>query len=280
MMTRWMTWWMVSVVVLATGGVGGAQTAPASTPRDYAILGLDSVNLLTSVSVESGDVGCNATGGAVTLLARAHVANAVAGDTVRLGRRATAGELFCTKVEPVVPAASGAACAPMTAPLVDTATLPAVQVNPGTQDVRLAPSASQTALAPGAYGSVRLGERSTLSLAGGEYDFRRVKLYSGARLLCDAACTIRVADTMIIGIGAQLGPAGPPLDATAVRVEIRGGSKTQAGFRSFKRSTVDANVLAPNGRIVLGMSGQNTGAFIGKAVFVYQRARITGLSAF
>ena len=85
---------------------------------------------------------------------------------------------------------------------------------------------------------------------------------------------------MIIGIGAQLGPAGPPLDATAVRVEIRGGSKTRAGFRSFKRSTVDANVLAPNGRIVLGMSGRNTGAFIGKAVFVYQRARITGLSAF
>jgi hypothetical protein len=277
MMMRWMTWWMVSVVVLAAGGVGGAQTAPASTPRDYAILGLDSVSLLPGVNVEAGDVGCNASGGAVTLMARARVASAVAGNTVRLGMRASAGELFCTKVEAIGP--SSATCSPMTAPLVDGAALPTVEVNPGTTDIRLAKGGSMVGLAPGPYGAVRLGARSELTLAGGEYDFRRIFLIAGAKLICETACTIRVADAMIIGTGGQLGPR-PPLDATAVRVEARGGSKVNAGFRTFKRSTVDANVYAPNGRIILGMGGTYTGAFIGKAVFAYNRAKIVGLSAF
>lgn len=274
---RWMTWWMVWGMVLVMGGTGDAATAPASAPSDYAILGLDSVSLLPGVSVEAGDVGCNASGGTVTLMARAHVTSAVAGNTVRLGTRATAGELFCTRVEQVGP--TSATCAPMSAPLVDGASLPAVEVNPGKDDIQLPKAGTMAGLAPGAYGAVRLGARAELTLAGGEYDFRRVFLIAGAKLICEAACTIRVADSIVLGTQAQLGPR-PPLDATAVRVEVRGGSLVNAGFRAHRRSTVDANVYAPNGRIILGMGGKYTGAFIGKAVFAYNRARIVGLSAF
>ena len=279
-MTRITMMWagMVGVMVVVAGGAArGAGTAPATTPRDYAILGLDSVTIRSGVDVDPGDVGCNTATGSVTLMSRAHVTSNVAGETLRLGSKANAGAFFCNKLEPSRP--TTATCTPMSTPLVDPASLPTVDVAPGKQDVRVPRLGTMPAVAPGAYGVLRIGEQGEVHLAGGEYDFRTVFLWARARLFCDAACTIRVADTVTLRDVAQLG-ASAPLDATAVRLEIRGGNRTHAALRTYRRATVDATVYAPNGGIVLGQSGRYTGAFIGKSVFVYQRAHITGKSAF
>jgi hypothetical protein len=265
------------MVAMGMGTAGGAGTAPATTPGSYAILGLESVTIRSGVDVEPGDVGCNASNGSVTLMARARVASNVAGETLRLGSKANAGAFFCNKLEPT--RATTATCSAMTTPLVDSATLPTVSAAPGNQDIRIPPRGTMTGVAPGAYGVLRVGEQGEVHLAGGEYDFRMVFLWGRARLFCDAACTIRVADTVTLRDVAQLGPI-PPLDATAVRLEIRGGNRTHAAIRTYRRTMVDANVYAPNGGIVLGQSGRYTGAFIGKTVFVYQRSHIVGKNAF
>jgi hypothetical protein len=212
----------------------------------------------------------------VTLMARARVDGAVAAETIRLGLRAAGAQLFCARLERIRP--TPATCEPATAPLVDAATLPIVQVDPGRDDVRLPRLATQGPLAPGAYGIVRIGERSELTLAGGEYHVRSLWVGNRGRLLCQAACLIRVGADVVLRDRVEVG-AVPPLDARAVRIEVRGG-RGRAAFRVYRGATLNANVYAPNGGIVLGMNGRYTGAFIGKTIFVYPRAQITGANAF
>jgi hypothetical protein len=101
----------------------------------------------------------------------------------------------------------------------------------------------------------------------------------GSQLLCEAKCTIRIARRALLSEGVQLGPT-PPLDARAVRIEVRGGVvRGPAAFRAMRRSIVDASVYAPNGPLLLGMNGHYTGSFVGKTVVVYERARVVGPDA-
>jgi hypothetical protein len=263
-------------VVLATGLEATAATGPSTAPGDYAILGLDGVTLRTRARVESGDVGCNAGAGAITLMQASQVIGVVAASTVRLGVRARAGQLFCTTFVPL--AATTAACElGVTAPLVPAASLPIVQVDPGSEDVRLPRLAVRDALPPGAYGVVRLGVRGRLTLAGGEYAFRSVALSKRAELVCLSACTLRVAERIVMDEDSRLG-VDAPLDARAVRVEVKGGGPKPA-FRAYPRTRVEGTVYAPNGDVVLGLSGRYTGAFVGRTVLVNPRARIVAASA-
>jgi hypothetical protein len=274
-----MGWWLgVSSALLlssSTAFAAGGAVAPSTTLGAYAVLALDKVTLRTGVEVDPGDVGANAASGAVALMARAHVSGSVAGNTIQIGSKATASQLFCTTLDRQRP--NPLQCAAMTLPLVDAASLPTVQVDAGKDDIRLSRLGTMGPVAPGAYGIVRLGERATLTLAGGEYQIRSLWLGNGASVVCQAACHISVVENVVMKDNAILGPLAP-LDATAVRVDIKGGGRT-AGFRAYRASTVDATVYAPNGGVVLGMRGRYTGEFIGKTVFVYQNAHIKGLAA-
>src|SRR5262245_66511799 len=87
--------WMV-VVWLAGASRAAAVDVPSSTLGDYAIFGVRGVTLNGRVKVLSGDVGANAPDGVVTLIDRANVSAAVAGNEIRMGRRTSAGALFCT----------------------------------------------------------------------------------------------------------------------------------------------------------------------------------------
>src|SRR6187455_2797606 len=147
MMTKTMGLWMLAAVV-AGGSQAAAVDAPSSTLGDYAILGVREVTLRSRVRVLSGDVGCNAPDGTVTLISRANVSGAVAGNEIRMGQKTSAGALFCTllKQDGVKGGATG--CVATTPPLVDSALLPIVQVSPGTEDKRLAKGVTLDPLAP------------------------------------------------------------------------------------------------------------------------------------
>jgi hypothetical protein len=276
MMMKMMGRWMVAVAVLA--GVGHAATAdaPSTTLADYAVLGLKEVTLKGRVNVISGDVGCNAPDGSVTLLDKAKVAAAIAANEIRMGRGTSAGALFCTLLDPVGVSNGATTCVPATAPLLDSAALPFVQVSPGTQSQELQKRAVLDPLPPGSYNRLKVGNGAKLVLEGGDYAVRSIELRKRAQLVCNAACNISVLERVRIGEGSELGPV-LPLDATSVRIDIKGEGPF-AAFRALKRSTVTANVYAPGGDVSLGMNGTYTGAFVGERVLVWQGATIEALS--
>ncbi len=276
MMKKAMGRWIL-VMVLAGAGHAAAVDAPSSALGDYAILGVREVTLRARVNVLSGDVGCNASDGSVTLIDRAKVSAAVAANDVRMGRRTSAGALFCTQLKQEGVKSGATTCVPTTPPLVDSTALPIVQVSPGTEDQRLGKGVELNPLAPGAYDIVKLGNGAKLVLAGGEYSMRLIELRKGAQLLCAAACHISVLERVRVGERSELGPV-PPLDATGVRLDIKGEGQFPA-FRALKRSTVAANVYAPGDDVWLGQNGNFTGAFVGEQVLVFPGATIEAASA-
>ena len=277
MMMKMMGRWMLVVTVLVGAGHAAAVDAPSNALADYAVLGLKDVTLRARVNVISGDVGCNAPDGSVTLIDRAKVAASIAANEIRMGRATSAGALFCTLLEQLAVKNAPATCVPAAAPLVDSGALPFVQVSPGTQNVRLEKRASLDTLAAGAYDVIKVGDGAKLVLEGGDYSARSIELRKRAQLLCAAACNISVLEQVRIREGSEFGPV-PPLDATSVRVDIKGEGPF-AAFRAYRRSTVTANVYAPGGDVVLGMNGIYTGAFVGEHVLVWPGATIEAASA-
>ena len=276
MMTKMVGRWTAVVMMVAGVAHGATVDAPSSSLGDYAVLGLKDVTLRGRVNVISGDVGCNAPDGAVTLIDRAKVAAAIAANEIRMGRGTSAGALFCTLLDQLAVKKGPATCVSATAPLVDSSALPIVQVSPGTEDKRLEKRAVLDALPPGTYNHLNVGNGAKLVLEGGDYAVRSIDVRKRAQLLCAAACNISVLERVRIGEGSELGPVAP-LDATGVRVEVKGDGPF-AAFRALKRSTVAANVYAPGGDISLGMNGTYTGAFVGEHVLVWPGASIEAAS--
>ena len=271
-MGRWMM-----VVLLAGATQATAVDAPSSTLGDYAIFGVQGVTLASRVKVLSGDVGCNAPDGTVTLIDRANVAAAVAGNEIRMGRKSSAGALFCTLLKQDGVKGGATSCVATTPPLVDSTALPIVQVSPGTEDKRLGRRETLDPLAPGAYNVIKLANGAKLVLGGGEYSVRSIELRKGAQLLCSAACHISVLERVRLGEGSELGPV-PPLDATGIRLDIKGEGEFVA-LRALPRSTIAANVYAPGDDLALGQNGNYTGAFVGEQVVVRPGATIEAASA-
>ena len=268
-MSAWGSAWVAAAVVLASAVNSGAAVAPSSALRDYRILGLDSVTLRKGVSVDGGDVGCNSSGGILTMMARVRVAGTVAANTVRVGNAAGAVELFCSGLEPLRP--TQATCKPLKAPFISENRLEDVQVNPGDQRVDVPVGGAIGPLLPGAYGIVRILKGGHLTLVGGDYDLRSVWIGRGGQLVCEADCTLRVADRVVLKQGAFLGGESKPAPVQ-VRLDVASDLGRRASVRVYRRSVVDARVYAPRGGITLGINGSYRGSFIGKTVYVWQGA--------
>jgi hypothetical protein len=268
---------LMVVVLLAGASQAAAVDAPSSVLGDYAIFGVREVTLRSRVKVLSGDVGCNAPDGAVTLISRANVSAAVAGNEIRMGQKTSAGALFCTLLKQEGVKGGATTCVATTPPLIDSSALSIVQASPGTEDKRLGKGEALDPLAPGAYNRIKLANGAKLVLAGGDYSVRSIELRKGAQLLCSDACHISVLERVRVGEGSELGPV-PPLDATGVRLDIKGEGQFPA-FRALKRSTVAANVYAPGDNVWLGQNGNYTGAFVGEEVLVFPGATVEAASA-
>lgn len=269
-MRRAFTWTALAAVPILWAATALAGTLPTRA-FDYAVFGLSDVMIGSFARVDGGDVGCNLDLGSVWLRNRARVSGLVAADTVKLGPNSHAAGFFCRVVEGDV----GVTCGHLTLPL--DGGLQIVRVIPGVRDVKLPARSRQEGLAAGEYGKIRVGTKSRLTLAGGKYDVRSIDVTRGGQILCLAPCTLNVRDQVQLREESILTAPGA-LDARAIRVNVEGGGG-RAAFRAEARSTVDATVYAPNGRIHLGTNGRFSGAFVGDSVEVLQRARVRSVPA-
>ena len=255
--------WIIGVgaSIVMAGAVWGA---PSVDPFGYAVFGLVDVSIAGGAAVGAGDVGVNL--GGLTLGPRAHVAGVVAADEITAARKSRAGGFFCNAID----SRSGAACEPVTVPLVSSNALTIVQVLPGAISIDVGRDGPLAPLDPGDYGSVQVRSRAKLVLAGGDqaYNIRDLRIGPRGRLVCATACKIAVRDDVVLAGGVHLeGTKG-----AAVRVDV-GGSGGNA-FRAGPRARVTAVVYAPSGAIVLSGGGRYTGAFVGHSVRVGPRATV------
>jgi hypothetical protein len=264
---RRLFWWIaVAGWILAAAPWLFAQQPPP-TANSYTILGLEGARIQDRARVEPGNVGTNR--GTFHLGARVQITGSVAADTVRARAGTQSEHFFCLLgIGPVI-------CEPLSAPVVDAASLPLVQVMPGAADIRVPAGANTTPLEAGAYGVARVGARGRLTLAGGDYTMRSLSIAPRGRLLCAAPCHVSVLERVIVRQRALIGATAPyGAGDVSIQVEADDGKPV---FSARSPSSVAASVYAPNGNIILGADGTYEGRFIGRTIRVGQRARVKGL---
>jgi hypothetical protein len=262
----------LAAVTLLTAMVrtSAAQQPPELT--DYSILALEDATLKAGARLISGAVG--AVDGTVTLRQAARVAGTAVGGTLVLRRDTRVGRTFCGIVigPPPLPA-----CIAPPSPVVDPALLPPVSVVPGANDLIVPSRTGVAPVPPGSFDEIVVGRGSLLTLSGGEYAARSIRLGPKAQLLCSTGCHIGVAETVAIGPGAELGARGG-LSPQSVRIDIAGGGSV-AAFRGKPRSSVIGTIYAPAGVVRLGKLGTYRGAFVGTDVVVGAGAQVRVASA-
>ena len=140
-------------------------------------------------------------------------------------------------------------------------------------------------LGPGTYGTLRVSNNASVTLAGGTYNFTGVELKSGAIVRFSGAATVRVSGRVLIGNGSSVGPA-PASGITAFDVVwyatgVDGPPKKPANaFDIGSNATVSLNAFAPNGTTTIGSYAVATGAFLGKRVSVGSNVVLNENSAF
>jgi len=118
-------------------------------------------------------------------------------------------------------------------------------------------------LPPGAYGALRMRQRSTLVLTGGEYTFASVKTGMFTRILFTAPTVVNVADSVLIGPYSLISPITPGVRAADIWINVAGDL-----VRIRKRNTVAARFLAPQARVSIGAGVLFKGQLIGDEVSV------------
>jgi hypothetical protein len=163
---------------------------------------------------------------------------------------------------------------------LDPTTMPAVPgvttAVPGTTNISVNANQSKQ-LCPGQYGAISLGRNATLNLNGGVYQFSRLTLADGARLLPSEPVVLLIAGAMTTGIDAQIVPYSPlvnPMTASQIRIEISGNATIG------DRTRIRAHLLAPNGRLALGQSTTLTGAAWAKTIAIGSQSDVFGEDVF
>jgi hypothetical protein len=260
----------VAAMLAATARRSVAQQPPELS--EYSVLGIERVTLKPGARVVSGAVG--AVDGTVTLKRAARVAGAVAAGTLELAPETKIGRVFCGIVVGRRPLPS---CIAPPTPLVDPALLPPVAVIPGGDDLVVP---RRTGIAPvpaGSFDEVVVGHGSLLTLSGGDYAARSIRIAARGQLICSEACRIGIVESVSLGPGAELG-ARSGLAPQNVRVDVAGGDDPPA-FRGRDGSTVTGTVYAPAGLVRLGARGRYRGAFVGTVVVVGPEAQVRSGSA-
>jgi len=256
---------LLLALLALSAGPGLAQQPPSLS--DYSVLGIESVTLRPGSRVISGAVG--AVDGTVTLRRDARVAGTVVAGTVELGPESRVGRAFCGIVIGRQPLP---ACNTPPSPVVDPALLPPVAVVPGGTDLVIPSRTGVAPVPPGSFDDVVIGHGSLVTLSGGAYSVRTIRIAADGRLICDEACTIGVAETVRLGPRAELGARGGH-GPQNVRIDDAGGADPPA-FRGRPRSAVTGTLYAPAGLVRLGRLGAYRGAFVGTDVVVAGGAQV------
>ncbi len=159
---------------------------------------------------------------------------------------------------------------------------------PGTEDHDI-PLGGSLTLAPGSYGEIMVRKNATLTLTGGTYHFENLDLGDlNAKVLFQTPTDLIINNRLGPGKSAVIGPeVGSGISANDIRIYvngINGGTgnlgATPKAAQIGETNTLQANIYAPNGTVLIKQGTVAEGAFIGKDVKIGQNVQVTINSGF
>ncbi|MFN8446941.1 MAG: LamG-like jellyroll fold domain-containing protein [Caldilineaceae bacterium] len=276
----------VTINVTPTPGQGGLQ-------RDgFVVFGSEGIILRENVKVMSGDIAAsNASqgpwlgdGAEVSIGSGVSFADSkskVLGDTLFVGQgTALANANYNELRGPGT--VKGTKVTPQALPLLNRfVAMPGIGV--GKQNVDVA-SAGSANVAPGNYLSLNVAKGGEVSFSGGVYSFKEWNVGDNTKLYFAAATEIRISGRAIVGEHSYVGPA-PSSAVTAKQIVIYiagvnantavlGGLGAKAAtFGPY--ATLAANVVAPNGTLLIRERSKAVGSFVARWVSVGKFSELT-----
>ena len=272
---------------------------PAETPaglQDFVVLGQEGVLVKQDSVIVSGDVGANIASAGPFLADGAEAviglgvtfrdpASRVMGDSIRVRMGATVYDVYSNDLNGLGQIL-GTRVSPISLPLVPS--LPPVpSFVPGTQNVT-APLNSAFRLNAGNYGSLLARNGSTVTFAGGVYNFQAWDVRSAAKLYFEAPTQIRIKGRLSTDLNTFIGPAptAAGLDATGIVIIITGINGDIGAVDALPKTvefgvqnSIAATVYAPNGTLWMKEGSTAIGAFLGRWVVIGEQVRLTRASA-
>ncbi|MGE0131245.1 MAG: RCC1 domain-containing protein [Blastocatellales bacterium] len=283
--------------VTAIDAGGGHSLALQGSPYKFVMLAQEGVELDQRTSVVSGDVGARIAsngpylGNGVEVSIGQQVemldpASHLLGDSIFIRQGATVYNPAYNDITN-----NGTVLGAVTTPL-DLSTIPALPalpaITPGAQNIEVAQMDSLT-LAAGSYGDLVVRQLATITFTGGVYHFRSWDVGQMVKLHFLAPAEIRIAGKLGVDQRSYLGPAPSAEGLTAKDIVIYvAGQNGQSGELGAtpkaavfgQLSTLKANVVVPNGTLLLRQRTEATGAFFGKWAQAGQQVKLTLESRF
>ncbi|QQS46517.1 MAG: hypothetical protein IPM66_21870 [Acidobacteriota bacterium] len=279
----------------------GNSSAPVSVSytvgynlNRFVMLAREGIELDQGASIVSGDAGARASssgpylGNGVEVSIGMQVgmldpASFLLGDSIFIRRGATVQNPSFNDLDN-----NGTALGTSVTPL-DLALIPELPalppVTPGTQNLAVGQNKRMT-LDAGSYGDLVVRQRAKVTFTGGVYHFQSWDVGQQADLYFLAPTEIRIAGRLSVDQRSYIGPfldpaAAPWLTARDIVIFVAGrnggsgalGADPKAAiFGQF--TTLRANVVVPNGTLLLRQRTEATGAFFGRWVQVGQQVRL------
>jgi hypothetical protein len=273
---------LTALVTLLTFVIPSYATPDIST---FSVFATNSVWVRQNGTVNSGNIGAEraSTGpwldsqSEMTIGYGVFVANGILvyGDSVKVKSGASISDVYYNELDGNG-TVRGSQNTPLALPL--GVSLPGFPTPaPGTVN-HVIPIGGSLILDPGSYGEITVKKNATLTLAGGIYHFENLDLgdAGGSRVLFQAPTDVIINNRLGPGLNAVIGPdTGSGISAADIRIYVNGingstgnlGATPKAAQIGYNNS-LQANIYAPNGTLLIKQGTIAEGSFIAKDVQV------------
>ncbi|MCP5003613.1 MAG: PASTA domain-containing protein, partial [Planctomycetes bacterium] len=269
-----------------------ALTAKAAAElSSFSVFATNSVWLYQGSDVNSGNIGVKDSSpgpwldsqSEVTVGTNVYVADGVSiyGDSIKVKAGASAFDVYYNELTNNG-TIRGNEYTPLDLPL--DITMPAFPTpTPGTEDHDI-PQGGSLTLDPGSYGEIMVRKNATLTLTGGTYHFENLDLGDlNAKVLFQTPTDLIINNRLGPGQSAVIGPEdGSGISAKDIRIYVNGinggtgnlGATPKAAQIGYT-NTLQANIYAPNGTVLIKQGTVAEGAYIGKDVKIGKNVQVT-----
>jgi len=149
----------------------------------------------------------------------------------------------------------------------------AAEAQPGSADLNVPANTTRELASPASFRKIIVESGATLRLLGGRFDLIELEVRPRARVEAAAPVDIRLAKSIVTGMGTYVGPApGANLSAKDVLVQVEGSGPLLVQFGDT--ADIRARILAPRGPVTFLPRARFRGAIAAAFVLVGDGTRI------
>ena len=247
--------------------------SPAINLEEFALIGIESINIGGNLTITSGAIGAYLDGGTVAISNNANINGSVVGDSITLGNNAIVlGDIYYNTQFSTGTGFThtGDEISPASIPFSELPYFPTFEV--GTQDITIGTNTAYT-LAPGDYNNINIGNNASLIFSGGTYNINEIMAGNNCLIIYQNPVDINIKGKIEFGNTPKIKPENESLSAEDCVFYVEGANYEgedvfyyEDVFIAYNHPELYCNIYAPNSTVKIGNYGQYKGAIIAKHI--------------